>query len=360
MTDSDSGDEEIDRFLDALEIGEVRGNYYKPLTDAAQEYKTFAETPQLRVHTGLQEFDEHIRGVAPGELCLIQGFSHSGKTVLATEIMLNNSDTPMVLFTPDESRMAVLAKITTAITGIPAEDMERMLERQDAAAMERLLQVADEYHELAVYEEHVTLGMMSSMFKEAETAFGKKPRAVLFDFAKQLNEEGDEGSKIAMLKQWGKAHGVAMFVLHQASRGSGAGGRELGLSGGAYGGETDANFIINVRRKSDYYNDQLRLIAERLDQTTNPQATERYLSLQLDIRDNLLPRHRDTISIGMPKNKRLPCTKVPEHDYKLDPETGRIVNLPKDDEDQLPDLPLPEMSYQRSGTAVDLLKGVQR
>lgn len=40
--------------------------HYKPLSEAANEFIRWAETPELRVYTGIKELDKAMRGTAPG------------------------------------------------------------------------------------------------------------------------------------------------------------------------------------------------------------------------------------------------------------------------------------------------------
>lgn len=323
--------DDIEQKLDGIEKGGA-GRYYKPLSLAADEFIRFAENPHLRVHTGIQIFDEAMRGVAPGELCLINGFAHSGKTVLATEIMLANQDTPIVLFTPDETRPAVLTKLAAADTGVGVEELERRIYQRDADARKILLDVAAKYQRLAVYDDNVTIHMMESMLKESAEAFGDKPKAVIFDYAEQLNEQYDTKSKLDALKRFGKDHQVAMFVLHQTSRSAGAGGKALGIDSGSFGGEQQATFLITVRRKLSYFKDQLQELEYKLANATNPNMQDLYASRIHEIRFELIPEHHDTVSMALQKNKRPPMQKVEERDFKMDQTTGR-VSLVYDEQD---------------------------
>ena len=319
---SDILDEEIKNRLEIYEQGV--GQYYKPLSEAADEFIRFAETPELRVFTGIDLFDTLIRGVAPGELCLINGFAHSGKTVLATEILMANKTAPVVLFTPDETRPAVLTKLAAATTGVGAAELERRIYKQDLDARNLLIDVATEYQQLAVYDENVTLHQMDRMFDEATEAFGQKPKAVVFDYAEQLNEATDTKGKLDELKRWGKQHSVAMFVLHQTSRTAGADGRKLGIASGAYGGEQQATFMITVRRKINYYMDRLDELEMKIANASNPKQIERWQEEAYNIVYDEIPRHKDTVSLALVKNKRPPMELTKEVDFNIDNVTGRL------------------------------------
>lgn len=328
---SDILDEEIEARLKAYEAGV--GNYYRPLSDAVDEFIKFAETPDLRVFLGIPQFDELIRGVAPGELCLINGFAHSGKTVLATEILLENADNPMVLFTPDETRPAVLTKLAAADTGVGAQELERRIHAKDEEARRILHDVASKYHQLAVYDEAVNLHQMDMMFLEAQEAFGCKPKAVLFDYAEQLNEGLDTKAKIDALKRWGKQHQVALIVLHQTSRTAGSAGKELGIDSGSYGGEQQATFMIVVRRKINFYVDRLKELEMKCANASNEKMIAKWEAEMYDIVHNHIPAHTNTVSSKLVKNKRPPMSLTKEIDFNIDPETGRLFIVGDGDHD---------------------------
>lgn len=328
---TDVFEEEIEARLQAYDAGV--GNYYRPLTEAADEFIRFAENPELRVSIGIPQFDDLIRGVAPGEICIINGFAHSGKTVLATEVLMANADEPVVLFTPDETRPAVLTKLAAADSGVSAEELERRIYQNDESARKLLKEVAAKYQHLAVYDENVTLHQMDIMFAEATEAFGTKPKAVIFDYAEQLNEATDTKGKIDELKRWGKRHGVSLFLLHQTSRSAGAGGRELDISSGSYGGETQATFLIVVRRKIYFYVERLKELESKIANASNPKMIQRWNDEISQIIQIEIPRHANTISMKLVKNKRPPMKLTGEIDFHIDPQTGRLFIVGEGGED---------------------------
>lgn len=344
--------------FDRLDDIEANGAYehYKPLTEAADEFIRFAEHPELRINMGIELIDRNTRGVAPGEIMVIMGFAHSGKTVLATELMMANHDKPIVLFTPDETRPLVLTKLASAELGVAADELERRIYRGEQAAREQLLMVANKYGQLAVYDQSVTIREMKMMFRDAELALGRKPAACIFDYADQLADAIDTKAKVDALKMFGKDMQTPMFVLHQTSRSGGGIGEELSMSSGAYGGEQQATFLVSVRRKKYLYMEQVKDLQKRLDNATNPNMQRVYEERIHEIVHSLIPRHRDTVSVGLLKNKRPPSQQVPEFDCKLDPLTGRITPIHKDDPDEEPDKPLVDTFVVGGSSATQFLK----
>lgn len=294
------------------------------MREAADEYIHWAETPELRIYTGIKELDDAMRGTAPGELTLIQGFTHSGKTLIATEILLNNPDTPICLFTPDETRPLVLTKMTSAIHGVGAEELERRIQADDQAARQLLLDTADRFGKLAIFDESVSVVGMDRMFDEVTHAWGRRPKAVMFDYAELLEGPDDVKAKITALKAWGKRKGVSMIVIHQTSRGSGSGGKKMQIDSGSYGGEQQSTHVIGVRRKKYMHLAMIAILEEKIANATNPKSIEEYKSRIDQFIKVELPKDADTITVSLVKNKRPPCLLVDDVDYKINLNTGRV------------------------------------
>ena len=309
--------------LAAIEAGQAF-EHYRPLRDAADEFISWAKAPNDRVYTGIRELDAAMRGTAPGELTLLQGFAHSGKTLLITELILNNPDIPLVLFTPDETRPLVLTKLTSALHGVGAEELERRIQADDHAARDLLIQTAERYCNLAIFDESVSVVDMDNMMHEVSQAFGQRPMGVIFDYAELLEGPDDVKSKMTALKAWGKRQHVAMFVLHQASRTSGAAGKKMQIDSGSYGGEQQATHVVGVRRKKYMHMAMLTMLEEKIANSSNPKAIEEYKSRIRQIETVDLPRDLDTVTVSLVKNKRPPCNLVDDIDYKIDQGTGRV------------------------------------
>jgi replicative DNA helicase len=335
---------------------ETEQTEYIPLDAAVDDYKNFALHPENRVWTGIKQIDDATRGLAPGELCLINGFAHNGKTVLVVEILIRNEGMPIILFTPDETRTAVLVKLASAIWAISAEEFERRLNQGDPDAEAMLREVAQRFKNLAVFDDNVSLHTMDQAVKACEEVFGKI-QLVIFDYADLLNAELDTRGKLKALKAWGKDHMLPFIVLHQSSRSQGSGGQTVTITSGGYGGESEAFIMIGVRRKINLLKEQIRLLEERLDSVNlSDKAYGKIMDRIRFIQDDQIPRHRDTITVSLVKNKRPPMTLVDDIDFKLDRETGRLLPLrfDGDDPDDEPPLPLPE-TYVSGGSARDLL-----
>jgi KaiC/GvpD/RAD55 family RecA-like ATPase len=335
---------------------EIGVTEFTPLDSAVDDYIEFSRHPENRVWTGIPQIDAATRGLAPGELAIINGFAHNGKTVLVVEILLKNEGRPCILFTPDETRTAVLVKLSSAIHGISAEEFERRLNSNDPTAEAMLREVAERFKNLAVFDENVSLHSMDRAMDAFVAAVGR-PAFVVFDYADLLSAELDTRGKLKALKAWGKEKQVPFYVLHQSSRSQGAGGQQVTITSGGYGGESEAFIMIGVRRKINLLNEQVRQLEERLE---HPGLSDKAYSKLIErihyIQDDQIPRHRDTITISLVKNKRPPMTLVSDIDFRLDKDTGRLLPLrfEGDDPDDEPPLPLEE-TYSSGGSARELL-----
>ena len=104
--------------------------------------------------------------------------------------------------------------------------------------------------------------------------------------------------------------------------------------------------------------EQVRQLEERLESPNmSDNAYTKIIDRIRSLQEDQIPRHRDTITVSLVKNKRPPMTLVDDIDFRLDRETGRLLPLffEGDDPDDEPPLPLPE-TYTSGGSARDLLK----
>lgn len=309
-------------------LAESEFRLYRPLAAAADEYVRSALTRDQRIETGLAEFDAAMRGLGPKELMIVQGFAHSGKTLWATQMLWHNRDRRIVLFTPDESRVLVLLKLASLVSGVSAETLENMIAGHNPAGERVIREAADHFPHLAVFDDIADWTSMHRACDEASAAHGGEPELVLFDYADLYqggDSEGGTPQKINNVKAWGKDRDVPFVLLHQTSRSSGKGGQTITIDSGAYGGEQQATFVIGVRRKREQYAAQARDLQVKLN-AAKP-AARMEIEEQITECQWLWRQHADTITFNLVKNKRPPSRLVDEQDYHLDPLTGRLTHL---------------------------------
>lgn len=299
--------------------------YYRPLEDAADEFVRWAQSPHERIYTGFTDLDREMRGIAAGEMCLLIGYSHSGKTLTMLQMLMANRDKSIIYFVPDEPRTLVLIKLACVLHGVNARDLEKRVAADDPEAIELLNTTAREHFPyLAVFDQPMALSDMEKALVEVSDVWGQKPDLVVFDYLELLQGGGEDvPSKANTLKAWGRRHDVPLLVLHQTSRSSGADGKRMTISSGSFGGEQQATHIIGVRRKRFEIEAQIRELEAKLDKST---ASERAME-QLDLLRYESRIHAHTLTINLVKNKRPAGTLVDDIDFEIEEGSGRLSRL---------------------------------
>ena len=265
-----------------------------------------------------------MRGLAPSEMLLINGYSHSGKTMFLMGILNKNRDKRVVYFCPDEPRTLTLVKLACIANGIHAVELEEAISENKEEAIKILRDTATrQFPNLAVFDQPMTLSDMEKAMGETSEILGK-PDLMVFDYLELLQGGGEDvPSKANTIKAFGKRHHIPLIVLHQSSRSSGADGRKQTISSGAYGGEQQASHIIGVRRKKFEIQSQVQEIQEKLAKGT---ATERLLE-RLDTLRYDERIHDNTVTLNLVKCKRPASILLDDMDYEIQLGTGRLLPM---------------------------------
>lgn len=296
---------------------------YRPLADSIDDYVHWAQHPDERIYFGFPDLDDQVRGVAPSEMCLINGFSHSGKTLFLMQILVANRDKNVVYFCPDEPRTLTLIKLACLVHRVEGRRLERMIADNDPEGIELLESTAREWFpNLAVFDQFMSLSDMEKAMIEVDRHLGQ-PALMVFDYLELLTGDETVPAKANTIKAFGKRHNIPLIVLHQSSRTAGADGRKQTISSGAFGGEQQASHIVGVRRKKFDIERQMRDIVEKLDKST---ANERMLE-RLDNLRYEQQLHENTVTINLVKCKRQDATLLDDIDFEIEQGTGRLLRL---------------------------------
>jgi hypothetical protein len=296
---------------------------YAPLGEAADSFVRWAQSPQDRIHLGMDRIDEELRGIAPGEMAMMLGFAHGGKTLALLHALRHNSKRHIAMFIPDEPRQLVLTKLTCIQHSIDARELEQRVAADDQGAIALLKQTAEEdFPNLAVFDQPLTAGDMERAYNEVCDVWGQAPDLVVVDYLDLVEAGETVPDKATFLKSFGRRHDIPMLVLHQTSRTAGADGAKLTMSSGSYGGEQQATSIIGVRRKKYQIIAEINEIVEKLDRAHSERAQERLEFLRYELKV-----HEYTLTISLLKNKRPGGQLVDDIDFELDIATGRLRDL---------------------------------
>jgi len=276
--------------------------YVKPLTAAAEGLIEYLQNPEGRFTFGLREIDVMLRGIGRGELCLVTGRAHSGKTMLVLQAVANNPDKHVIIFTFDEASELVLTKLVAITENINGELLESQVKQGDIQTLNTIRRVAGQvFKKLIVIDEPLNLDQMAEAVREAETWWGAPCDAVIIDFLELLpggqDMAGVDGKSKA-LKLWTKTLNVPVLCLHQSNRSSGHRGKVVGMDSLKFAGDAEATQVLGVSRAKN-----------------SPDLTpdEQFLVA-------------DQITVNIDKNKRPPCKKgVVE--FHLNPDTGCITSI---------------------------------
>jgi len=301
----------------------VKPLLYRPLSDAIDDYVHWAHHPDERIYFGFQDLDAQVRGIAPSELCLINGFSHSGKTLFLLQILVANRDKTVVYFCPDEPRTLTLIKLACIVHKIEGRRLEQMVTDNDTTGIRLLEETAREWFpNLAVFDQFMSLSEMEKAMIEVDRHLGQ-PRLMVFDYLELLSADETIPAKANTIKAFGKRHNIPLIVLHQSSRTAGADGKKQTISSGAFGGEQQASHIVGVRRKKFEIESQIREIVEKIDKST---ANERSFE-RLDMLRYQQQVHENTLTVNLVKCKRQDAMLLDDMDYEIQQGTGNLIRL---------------------------------
>jgi KaiC/GvpD/RAD55 family RecA-like ATPase len=309
----------------------------KPLASAAESLVNFASQPERRVLLGLPEIDEQTMGVGPGELAYVTGFSHSGKTQVILNALLQQREKRAVIMTADEPASLVLSKLVSISRGISGRDLIERIQAGDRSARDMVYEVASEdWPNLLVVDGSLSFDDLSIGIEECSDFWGAEPQIVVVDYLGLIRGAGgddDQGTSIVnnsrRLKAWTMEHDLPVIAMHQGTRSGSGKGQAADLStAAAYGGEAEAIFLLNVRRKKTAIMSEIAILEQKEYLTGSLTAKE---ELQLGKLHLELPHHENTVTVQLLKSKRPGSRLTPPSgiDYRMDPQTGIITPLAK-------------------------------
>lgn len=282
--------------------------FIKPLSEVGESL-----IDALRVEDGialgLTQVDVLTRGFRPGDLVIITGFAHSGKTQMVNQMLVENPDKRIVFFSLDDPAEMILAKLVAMVKGIGSERIEDKVRSGDEATIKMIMDVAQSaFPNLFVVDEVIGIPAMLAAVEEATKVWGAPPHCVILDYIEMMPGDGvsdDHAANVKQkcnsLKKWAKESPYPVVALHQGTRSNAKPGEPITLLSMGFSGEQQATIVVGVRRKKD--DEQ----AEEYERRT----------------------HENTITVHVVKNKRPGgrCTHWDGVDYQLDPITGVIGQL---------------------------------
>ena len=84
---------------------------YSPLGESIDSFVRWAQSPQERINLGIARIDAEMRGIAPGEIAMVLGFAHGGKTLLLLHSLKHNKEKQCVFEWPFPSLFSFLRAV---------------------------------------------------------------------------------------------------------------------------------------------------------------------------------------------------------------------------------------------------------
>lgn len=325
--------------------------HYRPFSDAADAFVTEAQQTK-RMYTGIEKFDEQMRGIGPGHLGVIVGYSHSGKTLLLLHMLRNNRHARIAYFSPDEPATLILTKLTSITHGIPARELEERVAHGDQDAINLLRSTAiEEFPNLIVFDKTLTQSVLRDGYKEACDVWGAEGDVTIIDYVDLVQGVEVVPQKFDIIKSFVHDTAAPCWAIHQTSRSAGGEGKEMTISSGNYGGEQHATFMIGVRRKKSALMAELSEQRGKLLRNAGSEAAQQ----RVEELTHELAIHEYTLSANVVKNKRPGGQLVDEIDFEMALSTGRIYQMEDGD---LPRQYLAKL--KREGQVVPIREDVAR
>lgn len=203
-------------------LSDLRG--FTLLSEHVEELREYAATPQQRIPTGVDSLDKYILGPAQSEVYTLVARSHVGKSLMATNIMVNNPTTRIVFFSLEMTARHVLQHLYAHITDRSREEVTYMVLNNELP--DDIDIVGETLRKQVVIDTSgLTLADMSMCLLAYESWFGERPQLVIIDYLEEVGgiKQSGEGwlrteATASALKSWARDEHIAVFSLHQANQ----------------------------------------------------------------------------------------------------------------------------------------------
>lgn len=279
--------------------------YFEPSIEAVHSYSQYL-TSEGSFQTGFRPIDLCMPGgLDRGDMLLLIGKTHSGKSTAAycmvAHNLRRNPDWRAVIFSPDEPRELCIAKLFSIGFGRDSADTEKAIREGDQLLIDEFQSAArGMLDRVLICDQSLTFSQMLSAMAEAKEYWGAPADGVVMDYLELLPGDAADNTAVAhkaqQAKRFAKVADVPLVLLHQIGRGAAPRGKPAGISGGRFGGESEAVAVLEVYRPKD--REDLS-VAEK-------------------------ERVEDVVRISLVKNKRPPFRLI-DVEMILDPRSGRIV-----------------------------------
>ena len=207
---------------------------------------------------GIEAFDSAtLGGARAGQLVTLIGKTHTGKTMVAMNMVAKNKNHRTLWVSPDETETMFWGRYSAMQLQIPQSDWLSRLMRQDEMAWERTSQIVQDQKNLHFESTGMSVDDLDKALRIASTELwdGERPHVLVYDYLELIRGgTGDAQSvqaKIESFKQLVSDWRIIGVMLHQSGRGSGSRGSAGGIDSGRYGSTSESHFVIETWRRWD-------------------------------------------------------------------------------------------------------------
>lgn len=252
---------------------------------------------------GVRKFDEVTMGGArPGNLVTLIGKTHTGKSLLAMNIVARNSNHRTLWVSPDETESMFWGRYAAMKMQIGQKDWISRLIRNDTLAWQRTSEVISNSTNLHFESTGMSVDDLDKAMRIATSQLwdGQRPDVLVYDYLELIRGGGSGDaasvqSKIESFKQLVSDWRVIGVVIHQSGRGAGNRGSAGGIDSGRFASTSESHFVLETWR--------------RWDDTNLDEETRRF--------------YENEVSVGLWKNKAGEGEKA-EVNLTIDP-SGRLL-----------------------------------
>jgi len=191
--------------------------YIEPTATAFNSFVDYVRNDDGRFLLGFPEVDLCMRGLARGEMLLVVGHSHNGKSQVLYNSIVNallNTNGHILLFSPDEPRELVAQKLHCIAFGRNGQELEEQIKAGDEAVLEEVRSASHTlFDRILINDGALTFTEMSDALKEAQDYWGRHPDFAMVDYLELQPGESDHTGVVAKaqgLKRWSKEASIPL------------------------------------------------------------------------------------------------------------------------------------------------------
>lgn len=270
--------------------------------------------PRPRIRTGWSGLDEmfHRGGIAPGELVILAGRTHTRKTTVMLNMMSNmlQSGTRVGFIALDETAAGYTSKLTSCITGVPMQTLEYPWPDRETVREEAKAVMAGKF--AAWVKPRPSFEGLTSWVEDSAPLDldSGKPEVVFIDYLSLLGRDKFAGQEVQRIQRlvedlqvWTADMGVVTVALHQVGRMDEGTSRRyhgdtpLSLESLKFGGEEIADIVLGT------YRPELNPVGNMTPQEAEAALGDRYKYEDWETANLRVKQHKDTTFLQLLKNR---------------------------------------------------------